>query len=101
MRTVAAALVFAAALTPLAGCGATTSTPSNDDATIATRVKIVLLDDPQTALSRLGVRVMNGVATLSGTVASPAQEQRAVALARTIRGVKDVKDEIRVSGSGG
>ncbi|MGH9408561.1 MAG: BON domain-containing protein [Vicinamibacterales bacterium] len=101
MRTVAAALVLAAALTPLTGCGAATSTPSNDDATIATRVKIVLLDDPQTALSRLGVRVMNGVATLSGTVTSTAQEQRAVALAHTIRGVKDVKDEITVSGGGG
>lgn len=88
---------FIALLAILAGCAAATSGTS-DDATISTRVKIALLGDQQTQLLRLDVRTVQGVVTLSGTVPSAAVERRAIAVARTVKGVKDVKSEIAVSG---
>jgi osmotically-inducible protein OsmY len=80
----------------LAACGAAAS-GTHDDMTISTRVKIVLLDDPQLGAFRIDARTFHGVVTLSGTVQSPAQERRAIAAARKVRGVKDVKSEIKVA----
>jgi hypothetical protein len=79
----------------LAGCAATTS-GANDDATISTRVKIALLDDPQLGPERLDARAFQGVVTLSGTVTSEAEEHKAIAVAKTVRGVKAVKSEIKI-----
>jgi hypothetical protein len=90
-------MAAAAILSILTACAATTS-GTNDDATISTRVKIALLGDQQTQLLRLDVRTFQGVVTLSGPVPSAAAKQRAIAVARTIKGVKDVKSEITVSG---
>jgi hyperosmotically inducible protein len=80
----------------LAACGAATS-GTNDDMTISTRVKIVLLDDPQLGAFRIDARTFQGVVTLSGPVQSAAQERRAIAAARKVRGVKDVKSELKVA----
>ena len=95
MRTISL-LSLAAVLFILTACAATTA-GTNDDATISTRVKIALLGDPQTQLLRLDVRTFQGVVTLSGTAPSAAVEQRAIAVARKTKGVKDVKNEITVS----
>ena len=69
-----------------------------DDATISTRVKTALLNDPQ--LSALGIDVSSsqGVVTLSGTARSRDDEQRAVQLAKGVQGVKDVRSQIKVGG---
>src|SRR5438270_8630386 len=79
----------------LSACGAATSGTS-DDATISTRVKIALLNDPQLGPERLDARTFQGVVTLSGTVKSAAEEQQAIAVARKIRGVKDVMSELKI-----
>lgn len=97
MRQVSALVVLATVFTILSACAAATS-GTNDDATISTRVKIALLGDQQTQLLRLDVRTFHGVVTLSGTVPSAAAEQRALAVAHTVKGVKDVKSEITISG---
>ena len=81
----------------LAGCGAATSR-TNDDFTISTRVKIALLNDTQLGGLRIDARTFQGVVTLSGTVRSTADEQRAITVAKTIHGVKDVKSELKVEG---
>jgi osmotically-inducible protein OsmY len=81
----------------LAACGGVTS-GTNDDMTISTHVKIVLLDDPLGPF-RIDARTFHGVVTLSGTVQSRAQEQHAIAAARRVRGVKDVKSELKVAAS--
>src|SRR5262245_35375482 len=66
-----------------------------DDATITTRVKTALLNDPEVGgLSgglRIDVDTFKGVVTLSGGVRSAAERDRAVAVARKINGVVDVK----------
>lgn len=98
MRKLPLFIALAAILNVLTACAATTAA-TNDDATISTRVKIALLGDQQTQLLRLDVRTFKGVVTLSGKVPSGAVEQRAIAVARTVNGVKDVKSELSVESS--
>ena len=47
-------------------------------ATITTRVKTVLLNDPQVAATKIDVSTAGGIVTLSGTVQSKADETRAI-----------------------
>lgn len=79
----------------LSGCAAKTSA-TTDDASISTRVKIALLNDPQVGSQRLEVKTFQGVVTLSGTVRSQAEADQAIAAARRIKGVRDVKSELRI-----
>ena len=82
----------------LTGCAARTSN-TNDDATMTTRVKIALLNDARVGGLRLDVKTFQGVVTLSGTVRSTTDEQAAIAAARTIQGVREVKSELKIEGS--
>ena len=95
----ALALLLALALSAASGCGKSIAA-STDDATISTRVKTALLNDPDVAALRINVQTFQGVVTLSGAVRSQEQEQKAVAVARTIHGVKDVKSELQIQQSG-
>jgi hyperosmotically inducible protein len=78
------------------------TTPSNvpavggamDDATITARVKTVLLNDPQVAATKIEVSTAAGIVTLSGSVKSKADEARAIQVARTVTGVRDVKSTL-------
>jgi hyperosmotically inducible periplasmic protein len=67
-----------------------------DDATISARVKTVLLNDPQVAATKIEVSTAGGVVTLSGSVKSKADEARAIQIARTVTGVRDVKSTLVV-----
>jgi osmotically-inducible protein OsmY len=86
------------------GCGAATSSAinrpnSNDDATISTRVKTALLNEPGVNATAIAVQSSDGVVTLSGQVKSNDEEQKAIATARRIPGVRDVKSELKVGGN--
>ena len=72
-----------------------------DDATITTRVKTVLLNDPQVAATKIDVSTAGGIVTLTGTVKSKADETRAIELARQVTGVRDVKSTLVVPASCG
>lgn len=87
------ALVLTVAV--LTACGATTSR-TTDDASTTTRVKIALLTDARVGGLRLDVKTFQGVVTLSGTVKTPADEQTAIAVARSTNGVRDVKSELKI-----
>ncbi len=67
-----------------------------DDATITTRVKTSLLNDPDVGGLRIDVDTFKGVVTLSGRVKNRDEETRAVALARKIGGVADVKSTLQI-----
>jgi osmotically-inducible protein OsmY len=67
-----------------------------DDATITTRVKTALLNDPDIGGLRIDVDTFKGVVTLSGRVKSQTEEQKAVAIARRTDGVTDVKSTLQV-----
>ena len=95
-----ARLAVAACLVPvlLSGCARTVST-TMDDATISTRVKTALLNEPDVALARIEVDTVKGVVTLSGRVRTKDEEARAIAAARKIQGVTDVKSTLEISQS--
>jgi osmotically-inducible protein OsmY len=80
----------------LTGCGKTVG-ETIDDATITARVKTALLNDPDVGGLAIDVDTSLGVVTMSGVVKSPAEEQRAVAVARRVGGVRDVRSTLQVS----
>jgi osmotically-inducible protein OsmY len=89
---VLAALIAA----PLAtGCGKTIG-ETIDDTTITTRVKTAMLNDPNVGGLRIDVDTFKGVVTLSGRVKSQAEKGQAIALARSISGVVEVKDALQI-----
>ena len=90
-------LLVAALLVPMlaVGCGKTVG-ETIDDATITTRVKTTLLNDPEVGGLRIDVDTFKGVVTLSGRVKTKDEEAKAVALARKIGGVTDVKSTLLV-----
>ena len=79
----------------VAGCS-TATFDTRDDLTISTHVKMALLNEPSVAGLRLVVETFQGVVTLSGTVPSAADVDRAIAAARKVRGVRDVKSALKV-----
>jgi hyperosmotically inducible protein len=82
----------------VAGCGKTVG-ETIDDATITTRVKTALLNDPQVGGLRIDVDTTKGVVTMSGVVKSRQEEQRALQLARGVPGVRDVRSTLQVDAS--
>ena len=82
-------------LLTLAGCGAATSW-TKDDPSISTHVKIALLNDPQVAPYRIDARTSARIVTLSGAVKSQADVDRALAVARKVKGVRDVQSQLKV-----
>jgi osmotically-inducible protein OsmY len=67
-----------------------------DDATITTRVKTALLNDPDIGGLRIDVDTFKGVVTLSGAVKTAAERDKAVEIARRIGGVTDVKSTLQI-----
>ena len=79
----------------LSACGKSVG-ETIDDATITTRVKTALLNDPDVGGLRIDVDTFKGVVTLSGRVKSAAERDKAVAIARRIGGVTDVKSTLQI-----
>ena len=71
--------------------------PDMGDVAITTQVKSKLLGDTNTPGLKIDVDTKGGVVTLTGTVPSAAEKQRAVELAKATDGVKSVLDRIKVS----
>ena len=95
-KSLPAVLAFVMVLPFLAaGCGKTVG-ETIDDATITTRVKTAFINDPVVGALRIDVDTFKGVVTLSGRVKSKEEEQKAIAVARGIRGVTDVKSTLQV-----
>ncbi|RKX60194.1 MAG: transporter [Thermodesulfobacteriota bacterium] len=66
------------------------------DKEITTRVKIKFMQDPELKAFSIDVDTLNGVVTLTGIVKTEAQKKKAVELAKSVPGVKGVKDNIQV-----
>lgn len=76
-------------------CGRTVG-ETIDDTTITTRVKTAMLNDPAVGGLRIDVDTFKGVVTLSGRVKTPAERDHAIALARQVDGVVEVKDALQI-----
>jgi osmotically-inducible protein OsmY len=92
-----AALLALLVIAPLllAACGKSV-TETIDDAAITTRVKTAFINDPVIGAARIDVDTFKGVVTLSGRVKSKEEEGKAIELAKTIHGVKDVKSTLQI-----
>ncbi len=71
-----------------------------NDLFLFTQARAALGSDAELKGANPVVEVKDGVLTLSGTVATPAQKSRAEQVARGIGGVKSVKNQLRVSAGG-
>lgn len=98
LAVVVAAMVM---LTGLAGCQAYTDggdrrTPGEvtDDVGISGNVKAKLVKDPEVKGFKINVDVRKRVVYLFGRVATQAQRERALALARSVKGVVRVEDRL-------
>ena len=67
-----------------------------DDTVITTKVKAAILNEPSLKSAEINVETFKGVVQLSGFVTSQAAENKAVEVARTVGGVKSVKNDMRL-----
>jgi osmotically-inducible protein OsmY len=79
----------------LSACGKSVG-ETIDDASISAQVKTSLLSDPEVGGRRIDVDTFKGVVTLSGAVKTAAERDKAMALARKIGGVADVKSTLQI-----
>ena len=67
-----------------------------DDSLITGKVKAALVADPDLKATEINVETFKGTVQLSGFVAAPEHIPKAAELAREIKGVKSVKNDIIV-----
>jgi osmotically-inducible protein OsmY len=82
-----------------AGCQSTTGESAGrniDDATITTEVKAKLTAESAANLTRVNVNTTNGQVSLVGNVPTPADRARAEQLARSVKGVQKVANNLQV-----
>jgi osmotically-inducible protein OsmY len=98
-RLVTAAFTAAVAITAV-GCSsnptAKTAGEYVDDAVITSKVKAAFAADPTVKATEVNVETYKGDVQLSGFVAEAGDAQRAVEIARGVKGVSSVKNDIRV-----
>jgi len=70
---------------------------ANSDAWLRDKVKVTLLLHRSVSASTTEVDVKDGIVTLRGNAASPAQKELTTEYARDVEGVKDVKNEMNVT----
>ena len=95
------ALMIGTLLAATVGCSATRTQQSAgeviDDSVLTAKVKTALIDDPVTKAGQINVETYRGVVQLGGFVDTAEQKQRATAVARAVTGVKEVRNDLRVS----
>jgi osmotically-inducible protein OsmY len=67
-----------------------------DDSLLANKVTLALYSDKQVSGRQIVVEASQGVVQLSGVVASPIEAARAVQIAQEVKGVKAVRNRLRV-----
>lgn len=99
-RTAGILALAASTLIIIPGCAVTRdqSTVGEyvDDAAITTKVKAKFVESKAVAASSISVETLNGTVMLSGFAKSQSEKDSAAAIARDVKGVKSVKNEITV-----
>lgn len=67
-----------------------------DDSVLTSKVKASILGDSRLKVMQISVETFKGIVQLSGFVDSTASAERAVQLARTVKGVKQVNNSLIV-----
>lgn len=94
------AILAALALSVTLGCASTSRQEGTgeyfDDTVITTKVKAAIFEEPGLKSAEINVETFKGTVQLSGFVGNAAHAHRATELARSVRGVSSVKNDIRV-----
>ncbi len=92
--SIAASMLFAL------GCASTSSHESTgeffDDSTITTKVKAAIFNEPSLKVAQIKVETYKSVVQLSGFVNTSADISTAASVARSVKGVESVKNDIRL-----
>lgn len=95
-------IIIAIAVAASGGCASTKTSEGTgeyfDDSWITARVKAAILNEPTLKSSEINVETFKGVVQLSGFVSSEDKIRKAVALTKEVKGVKTVKNDMRVRG---
>ena len=99
-KTSLAALAISLTLLAVSGCAVTRGQETVgayvDDVGISTMVRSRFFEDKDVAGSSIGVETLNGTVMLSGFAKNTMERNKAETIARGVRGVKSVKNEIAV-----
>lgn len=87
-------------LATVLGCASTSRQESTgeyfDDSVITTKVKAAIFNEPSLKSAEINVETFKGIVQLSGFVSSAADVQKAAELARSVKGVTSVKNDMRI-----
>ncbi len=93
-------LICIGLVTALLGCASTPTRESSgeyvDDSTITTKVKASIFNDPALKVLQINVETFKGEVQLSGFVDSAQSKNKAGEVARSVKGVKSVKNNLIV-----
>ncbi len=96
ISTIILAVMFAGVL----GCASTSKQSGTgeyiDDTVITTKVKAAVLNEASLKSAEINVETFKGVVQLSGFVNSEADINKAVEVARSVKGVTSVKNDMRL-----
>jgi hyperosmotically inducible periplasmic protein len=67
-----------------------------DDTSITTAIKAKFVEDKTVSAAAINVHTQNGTVQLSGFAKSQAEKSRAADIARSTKGVRDVRDDVIV-----
>jgi len=100
LRKYLSALFLAAMLASVVGCSSTPKQEGTgeyiDDSAITMKVKAAIFNEPTLKSAEINVETFKGVVQLSGFVSSQAAVNKAVELARSVGGVKSVRNDMRL-----
>jgi len=84
----------------LAGCASSGTGQKTgeyvDDSWITTKVKSEMIADTEVKANNINVETSKGVVTLTGTAATSQESDKAAQIARGIKGVTGVENDIRI-----
>jgi osmotically-inducible protein OsmY len=92
--------IFAILLASILGCAATSTKEGTgeyfDDTAITVKVKAAIFEEPSLKSAEINVETFKGVVQLSGFVSSTANIDKAVEVARGVKGVTSVSNNMRL-----
>lgn len=92
--------LLAFTLVALTGCASTSKQEGTgeyvDDTVITTKVKAAIFNEPTLKSREINVETFKGAVQLGGFVSSQADINKAVEITRGVKGVKSVKNDMRI-----
>ena len=95
-----AAVFLAILMASVVGCASTATTEGTgeylDNSVITAKVKAAIFNEPTLKSAEINVETFKGVVQLSGFVSSQANIDKAVEIAKKVKGVKSVKNDMQL-----